>query len=107
LHSSHFWSRGRCFSRSDGSLAADVDRWDDHWTHRSQFRCAYRVMTTIGGIGLITEAAVRATIVYRLPLSTAAATLVAITATTIVARITWTHWYTARVIPITLTECPE
>lgn len=72
---------------------ADEAVWDERLRGTPEFRRIFTVVTAVWGIGLLVEAAVRAVLVYRLPISAAVALGPVVELAVVGVIVGWNAWY--------------
>ncbi|MFE0461238.1 VC0807 family protein [Kitasatospora sp. NPDC058965] len=87
------YSLVRRLNSGRGELLA---RWDELWRTTPSFRRVFTLMSLVWGVGLVVEAAVRISLVYLLPVDTAAGTSTLVQLATVVLLGGWSLWYRRR-----------
>lgn len=79
--------------RLDSGKGERLAHWDELWRTRPSFRRAFTLMSLVWGAGLLTEAAIRISLVYVLPIDTAAGTSTLVQLVAVVLLGSWSLWY--------------
>ncbi len=80
----------RRLNSGKGELLA---RWDELWRTEPSFRRVFTMMSLVWGAGLLTEAVLRISLIYLLPVDTAAGTSTLVQLATVVLLGGWSLWY--------------